>query len=217
VFYDKLGVRDAADLYHLTAEQLSPLEGFQEKKIGNLLDALEESKHCALSRFLLAIGIPNIGRRTARDLSAAFGTLEKVRAATAQELLAIDEVGEIVAQSVADFFSFPENQVMIERLLNAGVSPHADAAASGGAFQGMTLVVTGTLPHFSRQEAEAFIRDNGGTASGSVSKKTAYVVAGENAGSKLSKAQALGVPVIGEEEMVRLAQSGEIGIPMKKA
>ncbi len=217
VFYDKLGVRDAADLYHLTAEQLSPLEGFQEKKIGNLLDALEESKHCALSRFLLAIGIPNIGRRTARDLSAAFGTLEKVRAATVQELLAIDEVGEIVAQSVTDFFSFPENQVMIERLLNAGVSPHADAAASGGAFQGMTLVVTGTLAHFSRQEAETFIRDNGGTASGSVSKKTAYVVAGENAGSKLSKAQALGVPVIGEEEMVRLAQSGEIGIPMKKA
>lgn len=208
VFYDKLNVRDAADLYHLTAEQLRGLEGFQEKRVQNLLDALEESKHCALSRFLLAIGIPNIGRRTARDLSKAFGTLEKVQNASMEELLAIDEVGEIVAQSVIDFFSFPENQTMIQRLLDAGVSPHADEGASGGAFAGMTLVVTGTLPTFSRQEAEAFIRDNGGTASSSVSRKTSYVVAGESAGSKLTKARALGIPVITEEEMIHLAQNG---------
>lgn len=208
VFYDKLGVRDAADLYRLTEDQLLSLDGFQDKRARNLLDALEESKHCALSRFLLAVGIPNIGRRTARDLSAAFGSLDKVRAATMEELLAIDEIGEIVAQSVLDFFSFPENQAMIDSLLSAGVSPHADAAASGGAFTGMTLVVTGTLKGFSRQEAEAFIRENGGTASGSVSRKTNYVVAGESAGSKLAKAQALGVPVITEEEMVRLAQRG---------
>lgn len=208
VFYDKLGVRDAADLYHLTFEQLQGLEGFQEKKARNLLDALEESKHCALSRFLLAIGIPNIGRRTARDLAVAFGTLEKVRSAGMEELLAIDEVGEIVARSVVDFFSFPENQAMIDRLLRAGVSPQAEAASSGGAFSGMTLVVTGTLPSFSRQEAEAFIREHGGTAAGSVSRKTSFVVAGENAGSKLAKAQTLGVPVISEEEMVKMAQTG---------
>ncbi|NLD83272.1 MAG: NAD-dependent DNA ligase LigA [Clostridiales bacterium] len=208
VFYDKLGVRDAADLYHLTFEQLQGLEGFQEKKARNLLDALEESKHCALSRFLLAIGIPNIGRRTARDLAVAFGTLEKVRSAGMEELLSIDEVGEIVAQSVVDFFSFPENQAMIDRLLRAGVSPQAEAASSGGAFSGMTLVVTGTLPSFSRQEAEAFIREHGGTAAGSVSRKTSFVVAGENAGSKLAKAQNLGVPVISEEEMVKMAQTG---------
>lgn len=208
VFYDKLGVRDAADLYHLTKEQLQGLEGFQEKKAQNLLDALEESKHCALSRFLLAIGIPNIGRRTARDLAVAFGTLDKVRAASMEELLAIDEVGEIVAQSVVDFFSFPENQTMIDRLLASGVAPRAEEASAGGAFQGMTLVVTGTLPSFSRQEAEAFIREHGGTAAGSVSRKTSFVVAGENAGSKLTKAQSLGVPVISEEEMVKMAQTG---------
>lgn len=208
MFYDQLNVRDAADLYHLTAEQLQGLEGFQEKRVRNLLDALEESKHCALSRFLLAIGIPTIGRRTARDLSKAFGTLEKVQSASMEELLAIDEVGEIVAQSVIDFFSFPENKTMIRRLLDAGVTPHADEGAQGAAFNGMTLVVTGTLPTLSRQEAEAFIRNNGGTASGSVSRKTSYVVAGENAGSKLTKAQTLGIPVITEEEMLRLAQNG---------
>ena len=208
LFYDRLGVRDAADLYHLTAAQLQELEGFQDKRAQNLIDALEASKHCALSRFLLAIGIPNIGKRTARDLSMEFGTLERVRAASMEELLAIDEIGEIVAQSVVDFFSFPENQRMIERLLEAGVSPQAEGKAQGGALQGMTIVVTGTLPHFSRQEAEAFIREQGGTASGSVSRKTAFVVAGENAGSKLTKAQALGIPVITEEELIKMAQNG---------
>ena len=208
LFYDRLGVRDAADLYHLTAAQLQELEGFQDKRAQNLIDALEASKHCALSRFLLAIGIPNIGKRTARDLSMEFGTLERVRAASMEELLAIDEIGEIVAQSVVDFFSFPENQRMIERLLEAGVSPQTEGKAQGGALQGMTIVVTGTLPHFSRQEAEAFIREQGGTASGSVSRKTAFVVAGENAGSKLTKAQALGIPVITEEELLKMAQNG---------
>ena len=208
LLYDKLNVRDPADLYHLTAEQLQALDGFQDKRAQNLIDALEASKHAPLSRFLLAIGIPNIGRRTARDLSAAFTTLEGVRNATMEALLAIDEVGEIVAQSVIDFFSFPENQRMIDRLLAAGVTPQTEAKTEGGAFTGLTLVVTGTLPTFSRQEAEAFIRDNGGTAAGSVSRKTNYVVAGENAGSKLTKAQTLGIPVITEEELRRMAQNG---------
>ena len=157
---------------------------------------------------MLAICIPNIGRCTARDLSAAFGTLDRVRTATLEELLAIDEIGDVVAQSVIDFFSFPENIQMIDRLLQSGVSPQEEKQSAGGAFSGMTLVVTGTLPTFSRQEAENFIRENGGTASGSVSRKTAYVVAGENAGSKLTKAQALGIPVITEEEMIRMAQNG---------
>ena len=208
LLYDKLNVRDAADLYHLTVEQLQALDGFQDKRAQNLIDALEASKHAPLSRFLLAIGIPNIGRRTARDLSAAFTTLEGVRNATMEALLAIDEVGEIVAQSVIDFFSFPENQRMIDRLLAAGVAPQTEAKTEGGAFTGLTMVVTGTLPTFSRQEAEAFIRDNGGTAAGSVSRKTNYVVAGENAGSKLTKAQTLGIPIITEEELRQMAQNG---------
>ena len=208
LLYDRLNVRDAADLYRLRAEELQQLDGFQEKRAQNLLDALQKSLHCPLSRFLLAIGIPNIGRRTARDLSAAFGTLERVRAASMEQLLAMEDVGEIVAQSVMDFFSFPENQLLIDRLLAAGVSPEPETKAQGGAFAGKTLVVTGTLPTLSRQQAEAFIRANGGVAAGSVSKKTAYVVAGESAGSKLSKALSLGIPVITEAEMLRLAKAG---------
>ena len=206
LLYDRLGVRDAADLYQLTVDQLQALDGFQDKRAQNLVNALEKSKHCPLSRFLLAVGIPNIGRRTARDLAASFGTLEHVRHATMEQLVAMDDIGEIVAQSVIDFFSFPENQRMIDRLLAAGVEPQSEEKKQGGAFAGMTLVVTGTLPTFSRQEAEAFIRENGGVAAGSVSKKTAYVVAGENAGSKLTKAQSLGIPVITEEELRKMAQ-----------
>ena len=206
LLYDTLGVRDPADLYSLTVEQLQALDGFQDKRAQNLVNALEDSKHCPLSRFLLAIGIPNIGRRTARDLSAAFGTLENVRKATMEALVAMDDVGEIVAQSVIDFFSFPENNRMIDRLLAAGVTPQSEQKQQGGAFTGLTMVVTGTLPTFSRQEAEAFIRDHGGVAAGSVSKKTAYVVAGENAGSKLTKAQSLGIPVISEEDLKRMAE-----------
>ena len=206
LLYDTLGVRDPADLYSLTVEQLQALDGFQDKRAQNLVNALEDSKHCPLSRFLLAIGIPNIGRRTARDLAAAFGTLENVRKATMEALVAMDDVGEIVAQSVIDFFSFPENNRMIDRLLAAGVTPQSEQKQQGGAFTGLTMVVTGTLPTFSRQEAEAFIRDHGGVAAGSVSKKTAYVVAGENAGSKLTKAQSLGIPVISEEDLKRMAE-----------
>lgn len=208
LLYDQLSVRDPADLYRLTGNDLLPLEGFQEKKVRNLLDALEESKHCTLSRFLLAIGIPNIGKRTARDLSLHFGTLENLRNADLNALLEIDEIGEIVAQSILDFFSYPENGRMIQRLLEAGVQPRREDAQAGGALQGLTLVVTGTLPGFSRQEAEEFIRANGGAATGSVSKKTNYVVAGENAGSKLQKAQSLGIPVISEEELRQMAEKG---------
>lgn len=206
LLYDAIGVRDPADLYRLSKEQLLALEGFQEKKAQNLLAALEESKHCPLSKFLLAIGIPNIGKRTARDLAQHFGTLEKVQAASKEELLAIDEVGDIVAQSVVDFFSYPEDREMIQRLLAAGVNPRPEGQAQQGALSGLTIVVTGTLLTLSRQEAEAFIRENGGAATGSVSKKTSYVVAGENAGSKLTKAQSLGIPVLSEEELFRLAQ-----------
>ena len=205
LLYDALGVRDPADLYHLTLDQLQALDGFQDKRAKNLMDALENSKHCLLSRFLLAVGIPNIGRRTARDLAAAFGTLEGVRNASMDQLLAIDEVGEIVAQSVIDFFSFPENQRMIDRLLSAGVVPQPEGKKAEGALTGLTLVVTGTLPTFSRQQAEKFIQDHGGTAASSVSRKTNYVVAGENAGSKLTKAQTLGIPVIDEDGLRQLA------------
>lgn len=196
--YDQMNVRDPADLYTLTMEQALSLEGFKEKKAGNLLAALEKSKSCPLDAFLFALGIPNVGRKTARDLAQAFGTLEKVEQATEEELTAIQDVGEIVAQSITEFFSFAENKLMIDRLLAAGVHPHAAAGPSEGPLTGMTVVVTGTLPSLSREEAEELIRQNGGKASSSVSKKTTFVLAGEAAGSKLTKAQALGIPILEE-------------------
>ena len=201
--YDQMGVRDPADLYHLTREQALTLEGFKERKADKLLAALEKSKDCTLDAFLFAIGIPNIGRKTARDLANAFGTLAKVSEATQEDLIALPDVGDIVAQSVTEFFSFPENRVMIDRLLQSGVHPKESAGKAEGAFSGMSVVVTGTLPTLSRKEAEELIRQNGGTAASSVSKKTAFVVAGEAAGSKLTKAQTLGIEVIDEAELMR--------------
>ena len=201
--YDQMGVRDPADLYHLTKEQALTLEGFKERKADKLLAALEKSKDCTLDAFLFAIGIPNIGRKTARDLANAFGTLAKVSEATQEELVALPDVGDIVAQSVTEFFSFPENRVMIDRLLASGVHPREYEGKAEGVFSGMSVVVTGTLPTLSRKEAEELIRQNGGTAASSVSKKTAFVVAGEAAGSKLTKAQTLGIEVIDEAELMR--------------
>ena len=201
--YDQMNVRDPADLYHLTMEQALSLDGFKEKKASNLLSALEKSKRCALDAFLFAIGIPNIGRKTARDLANAFGTLAKVSEATQEQLVAIPDVGDIVAASVTEFFSFEENRVMIDRLLAAGITPQESEGRAEGVFSGLSIVVTGTLPTLSRKEAEELIRQHGGTAASSVSKKTAFVVAGEAAGSKLTKAQSLGIEVIDEEELLR--------------
>ncbi len=206
LLYDKLGVTDAADLYHLTAEQLLTLDGFQDKRAQNLIDALEASKHCALDAFLLAIGIPNIGKRTARDLALRFGSLDALRAATFDQLIAIEEVGDIVANGVLEFFSYPENIAQVERLVAAGVAPQALRQSSGTALQGKTVVITGTLPTLQRAEAEQLVREHGGVASGSVSKKTSFVLCGENAGSKLSKAQQLGIPVVDEEEFLKMLE-----------
>ncbi len=204
--YDQMNVRDPADLYSLTMDQALALEGFKEKKAGNLLAALEKSKDCSLDAFLFALGIPNVGRKTARDLAAAFGTLEMLEKATEEELVAIPDVGDIVAQSITEFFSFPENMEMIDRLLKAGVHPREAQQQTGGVLDGLTIVVTGTLPTLSRNEAEELIRRHGGKAASSVSKKTAFVVAGEAAGSKLIKAQQLGIPVLDEAAFMEKIQ-----------
>ncbi len=201
--YDQKGVRDPADLYHLTREDVLSLDGFKDRKADNLLNALEKSKDCALDAFLFAVGIPNVGRKTARDIATNFGTLEKVQEATMEQLVAIPDVGDIVAQSVLEFFSFEENCTMIARLLKAGVKPREMQGKAEGVLTGKTVVVTGTLPNLSRKDAEELIRRHGGTASSSVSKKTAFVVAGEAAGSKLDKATALGIEVIDEAELMR--------------
>ncbi len=198
-------IQEADQLYSLTAEQLSGLDRFGPKKAENLVKAIEKSKTRKLSAFILAIGIPNIGVKSARDLAERFGSIENLQAAAREELLAIDDIGEIVADSILGFFADPANVRLVNALLVAGVSPEAPAQkAAGGAFEGMTIVVTGTLSQLSRAEAEEAIRERGGKAAGSVSKKTSLVVAGEAAGSKLTKAQALGIKVIGEEEFLQM-------------
>lgn len=201
--YDQMNIRDCADLYQITLEEALTLDGFKQRKAEKLLSALDKSKHCTLDAFLHAIGIPNVGRKTARDLANTFGSLQKVREATLEQLIAIPDVGDIVAQSVIEFFSYPENHEMIERLLAAGVHPAEAEKKAEGVFTGMSIVVTGTLPTLSRNDAEERIRQNGGTAASSVSKKTAFVVAGEKAGSKLTKAESLGIEIIDEAEFLR--------------
>lgn len=200
--FSELNVATIPELYTLRQERLLDLEGFGEKKAQNLLTALENSKHRPLSAFLNALGIPNVGVKTARDLSLTFGSLEKLRSATFEELVAIEDVGEIVAQSVLSFFHDPRISRQIDDLIAYGVSPVADRAATASPISGKTIVVTGTLPTLSRKEAEDLILDHGGKAAGSVSKKTDYVLAGEAAGSKLTKAQQLGIPVIDEQTLL---------------
>ena len=200
--FHELNVATIPELYTLRRERLLQLEGFGEKKAQNLLTALENSKHRPLSAFLNALGIPNVGVKTARDLSLTFGSLDKLRNATFEELIAIEDVGDIVAESVLSFFHDPRISRQIDDLIAYGVSPAADRAATDSPISGKTIVITGTLPTLSRKEAEDLIQNHGGKAAGSVSKKTDYVLAGEAAGSKLTKAQQLGIPVIDEQTLL---------------
>ncbi len=197
-------LQEADQLYSLTKEQLCGLERFGEKKAENLIAAIEKSKTRKLDSFIYAIGIPNIGTKTARDLAERFGSVDALRHAERDALIQMDDVGEIVADSVAGFFEDEANNRLVDALLEAGVAPRWEKKdTSQGPFAGMTVVVTGTLSSMGRKEAEEAIRQAGGKAAGSVSKKTSLVVAGESAGSKLTKAQSLGVEVIGEEEFLR--------------
>lgn len=210
---EALGVNSIPALYALTHEQLVALDRFGEKKAQNLLAAMEKSKTRPLGAFLFALGIPNVGSKTAKDLSKRFGTLEAVRAATREELLAIPDVGEIVAESILSFFGDVNISSQIDQLLAYGVSPQSELAANAASpIAGMTIVVTGTLPTLGRREAEALIEQNGAKAAGSVSKKTDYVLYGESAGSKLDKARELGVPLLTEAEFLTL-----IGEPPRTA
>lgn len=207
LFYDELGVRSAADLYHLDREKLVALKGFGEKKAEKLFAELEKSKDCELDAFLFAIGIPNIGKKTAYDLMAHFGTLEALMGASEQELEDVEDVGGIVAASITEYFADEENRRFVNHLLEAGVRPQMHAQQDAGTlFEGMTFVLTGTLPTLSRAQAQEMIRKNGGKATGSVSRKTSIVLAGESAGSKLDKARELGVRIIDEAQFLQMIE-----------
>ena len=199
LLYERLGVREADQLYLLSRQQLLTLPGFLDRKADKLLEALAASRDCQLDAFLFAIGIPNIGRGTARDIADHFRSLERLRGAGEEQLSDIPGVGGVLAGSIVDFFRDPENTRLIDSLLALGVRPHVpDVVTEGQALSGKTVVVTGTLENFSRQQAEDLIRAHGGIAASAVSRRTAFLVAGEKAGSKLDKAQALGIPVLNE-------------------
>lgn len=192
-------IHDAADLYSLKTADLAPLEGFAEKSASNLIASIERSKAAPLSKFLYALGIRHIGEKTAELLAESFGSLDTLAQATEEQLCAVDEVGPESAAAVVSFFARGSTARLLERLNAAGVGlTTAEKRASGGALAGTTVVVTGTLPTLSRSGAEALIRAHGGKAAGSVSKKTSLVLCGENPGSKLTKANELGIPVVDE-------------------
>ncbi|MDU5141619.1 MAG: NAD-dependent DNA ligase LigA [Paenibacillus dendritiformis] len=209
--YNELDVHDPSDLYTLTFDQLVGLNRFGEKKANNLLQAIEASKTRDLSAFLFALGIPNTGKTTTRALAEHFGTLEGVMNATREELIAVPDVGDIVADSIVSFFEDEVNKLSVQRLLEFGVRPQPiekpKPVSTESFFYGKTVVLTGTLHLMTREEATAKLEACGAKVTGSVSKKTDLVVAGEKAGSKLAKAEQLGIPVITDEnELVRLLQ-----------
>ena len=207
LLYDALGVSEPADLYALTLEQLTNLERFGPKKAQNLLDALAASKTPPLDSFIFAVGIPNVGRKTARDLAARFGSMEALSKADAETLTQIDEVGAVVARSIVDFFGDPDNLRMLRALEDAGIAPVPLSAPKAGPLTGMTVVLTGTLSTMTRGEAEKLIEQLGGTSASSVSKKTSLVVYGESAGSKLEKARALGVRTVDETQFLSMIRA----------
>ena len=197
-------VTTVADLYTLSEEQLLTLDKFKKKSAQNLLNAIAHSKRNNLDKLIFGLGIRNIGDKAAALLGEHFGSMDALRRATAEQMCEIDGFGEVMAQSVLEFFAKDGTTDLLQRLERDGVNMQWTGEKKGTALAGMTLVVTGTLPTLSRQEAEALIVQNGGKAAGSVSKKTSYVVAGEATGSKLTKAQTLGVPVLDEAGLYAL-------------
>lgn len=204
LLYDALAVRNPADLYTLEAPQLLDLPNMGEKRAAGLLTALEASKSRPLDAFLFALGIPGVGRKTARDLAARLGSLAAIRAADIDTLQTIDEVGGIIAASIVEFMNDPHQAQIIDRMLSLGINPASVEAPQVGALTGKTVVVTGTLATMSRAQAEEAIERAGGKVSSSVSKNTSMVVAGEEAGSKRAKAEALGVPIIDEDAFLAM-------------
>ena len=201
-------VKDVADLFTLNKDQLLGLEGFAEKKAENLLKSLEQAKGQSLNRLLAALGIHGVGEVMAGDLSRSFGNLSALSKASAEELQQIEGVGPNIAESIVDWFAQPVNQKVLKKLKAAGVNPEmqkSEIRMQNGSLSGLTFVVTGTLPTLSRDGVKEFIESNGGKVTDSVSKKTSYLVLGENPGSKAEKARALGVKIIDENELRKLA------------
>lgn len=190
------------ELYDLTPEKIEPLEGFAERSATKLWEAIEASRSPALPRFLYGLGIPEVGASVARLLASTYGSFEKLRSTTVEELQSIDGIGQVMAEQIHGFFNEPHNMEVLDELL-ARVTPQEEAvqeASGSDVLEGLTFVFTGSLERMTRQDAEALVQSLGARASGSVSKKTSFLVAGENAGSKLTRAEELGVAVLSEDD-----------------
>jgi DNA ligase (NAD+) len=198
-------VKNVADIYKLTKENLLSLERMGEKSAQNILDEIENSKRLPLERVIYGLGIRFVGERTAEFLAEHFGSMDALEHASVEELQNVDEVGPRIAESIAEFFSIPANRKLVERLREAKLTLTGEKKQRGTKLAGKTFVLTGTLPRFTRDEAKKMIEDAGGKVTGSVTRKTDYVVAGSDAGSKLDKARELGVAVIDEKQMEELA------------
>lgn len=204
---DSNQIHNSADLYYLNREKLLELDRQGEKSTDNLLEALENSKKNPLSRLLFGIGIRNIGQKASEFACAKFDTMDRLMLASVEELSEIDGFGETMARSLTDFFSREENRQLIERFRSAGLNMTEPKRNIGNALTGLTFVITGTLPSLSRNDAKTLIESNGGKVSSSVSKKTSYLLAGEEAGSKLTKAQELSVPILTEENLKSMIEN----------
>jgi len=198
-FYNEIGLKDAVGLMRLTSFDLYGLEGFADKKIANLLNAIEASKKTTLDRFVFALGIDGIGKKTAKDLVKKFGNLDNLKNASIEELNAVDGIGGILAANVYDYFHNEDNLQYIANLIDCGIA-FKETEKKSGVFSGMKVVLTGSLPTYKRGEATKLIENNGGEVASAVSKSVNLVVAGEDAGSKLEKAEKLGIRIIDENE-----------------
>ncbi|PIS04643.1 MAG: NAD-dependent DNA ligase LigA, partial [Candidatus Buchananbacteria bacterium CG10_big_fil_rev_8_21_14_0_10_42_9] len=200
-------VKDPADIFTLQEDDLAPLERFAEKSAKNLVSAIAARKKISLARFLVALGIRHVGEETANDLATHFTNLEKLQAASGEELEAQEDIGPIVAQSISSWFRDTRNIALLKKLKHAGVTVEAvSRKVHETALTGKTVVLTGSLDSITRDEAKQMVRAAGGTAAGSVSAKTDLVVAGENPGSKYDKAKRLGVKIIDEKEFIKLTK-----------
>lgn len=198
--YDTLGFTKCSELYSLTPESLGKLEGFKDKKIKNLLSAIEKSKTVSEERFIFALGIDGVGKVAAKDLTKKYPTAEELSKAVKEDLTELENVGEITAEAIVGWFADPENAEEVKALLAAGVNPQTAKKVEGGSFAGQFVVLTGTLENFKRSEAQKLVEERGGECQSSVTAKTTLVIAGEAAGSKLEKAQKLGIKIIDETE-----------------
>ena len=198
--YDQLNVRKFSDLYALKKEDLLSLEGFQDKKAENILIAIEKSKSSAIENFIFALGIDGVGKKTAKDLAKKYKNVQNLAAASFEDVLQTEEIGDVIANNIVEYFASDTNQKELAKLQEIGINPEYNEVVLGETFKGAKVVLTGTLQKYKRSQAQKIIESLGGEVSGSVSKLTTMVLAGEEAGSKLDKAIKLGIKIISEEE-----------------